>query len=177
MTKRIKLRKEDLLQELKDVNGHIKLLLNEITQNKKTSLVKPLSVELRKLYSPTKGNNLLRRIEEVFQIKISFPDRGKKLPPTTVRVELDEYRNNLIFALQGRKFTRLRLINLVAGQKGAHTDDSVDKIHFQSERIMLPLGNLARGGVLLEQNTRYLVTIAMTTRRVINDQILSILIN
>ena len=167
----MKLGKADLLDELKDTTSHMELMLDEIIQKKNTSYAKQLSVDLRKLFSPTKGDDLLRRIENSLDIKLSFPDRSKKLPPKTIQVGLDEYRNRLSFALQGRTFTRIKLINLISGQKGAHVDDSADKLHFQSKKILLPLGNLARGGVLLEQNTRYLVLIAQTTLKVISQQI------
>lgn len=126
MSKRIKLSSENLLKELNDTTDHITLLLSEILEKQKTSLVKPLSVDLRKLHSPTQGDDLLRRVEHTLQIKLSFPDRSKRLPPTIIEVGLDEYRDGLVFALQGRKFSRLKLINLVAGQKGAHTDDFVE---------------------------------------------------
>lgn len=168
MSDKIKLSKEDLLQELKDVTDHITLLLDQILNKKKVFYTKAMSVDLRKLYSPTKGDDLLKRVEDIHHIKFLFPDSRKTLPPAIVKVGLNEYRNNVIFTIQGRSFSRLKLINLVAGQKGAHTDGTVDKIHYQSERILILLGNLARGGVLLEQNAMYLVSIARTTVNMLN---------
>lgn len=171
MTNKIKLGKEEFLIELKDTVKHMKLLLNEVINNGNISYAKQLSVDLRKLFSPTKGNNLLSRLEKLLQIKLVFPDRSETLPPKTIYVGLNEYRNRLVFTLQGRTFTRLKLINLVAGQKGAHTDEVADKLHYQSEKILLPLGNLARGGILLQQNVRYLVEIAQTTLDITSEQV------
>lgn len=171
MSNKIKLGKEELLIELKNTLDHMELLLNEIIKNGNASYANQLSVDLRKLFSPTKGNDFLNRLENLLQIKLLFPGRSKVLPPKTIYVGLGEYRDRFIFALQGRSFTRLKLINLVAGQKGAHTDESIDKLHFQSEKILLPLGNLARGGSLLQQNARYLVEITQTTLKVLSEQI------
>lgn len=147
MKNKIKLGKDELLTELKDTTKHMELMLKEILENGNSSYAKQLSVDLRKLFSPTRGNDLLSRLEKLLQISLVFPDRSKTLPPQTIYVGLSEYRNRLVFALQGRSFTRLKLINLVAGQKGAHTDELADKLHYQSEKILLPLGNLASGGI------------------------------
>lgn len=161
------------IQELKEIVENIELFVSKILKDGKSPLVKPLSVELRKLYSTGKGNNLLKRLENDLKVELVFPNGSHTLPRTKIYVGIDEYINRMIFAIKGRTVTRIQLLKLVANQKGAHLDRDEDVLHKQSQEVALPLGNLARGGVLLEQNTRYLVEIAQTTTDVINKQILS----
>lgn len=163
----------DKLKELEDITSNISYFTQAI-RGGRASLATSLSVELRKLLSPVgRGNDLLKRIENEMKIELEFPDGSKTLPRTRVFVNLEDYRNRIIFALRGRTITRLELIQLVANQKGAHLDDLADILHTQSKGIFLPLGNLARGGVLLEQNVRYLVEIGETVNSVIVRQVLN----
>ena len=72
MTNKIKLGKEELLTELKDTAKHMELLLSCIIKNGDVSYAKQLSVDLRKLFSPTKGNDFLSRLEKLLQTKLVF---------------------------------------------------------------------------------------------------------
>ena len=160
------------LQETKDAISNLKIFVDQITQQRNESLVKPLSVELRKLLSPYgRGNDLLFRIEQDRNIRLVFPDGTKTLPRTTVNVHLDDYRDRMIFAIGGRPVTRLDLICMVANEKGAHTDDVIDQMHAISEQVILPLGNPARDKLLFTQNTMYLLTIAKTVVKVVEEQL------
>lgn len=160
------------VQEAKDSMNNLKIFINQITLRHNESLVKPMSVELRKLLSPHgRGNDLLSRLEKEFNIKLVFPDRAKTLPPAIENVELDEYRNRMIFAVGGRPITRLELICMIADEKGAHTDNVVDQMHAISQQVLIPLGNPARDRLFFTQNTTYLLTIAITVVNVIEKQI------
>jgi hypothetical protein len=160
------------VREAKDAANNLRVFVEQITSQHNESLIKPMSVELRKLLSPHgRGNDLLSRLEKELNVNLVFPDRAKTLPPAMENVGLDSYRNNLIFAVGGRPVTRLDLICMIADEKGAHTDDLVDQMHSISQRIVLPLGNPARDGLLFEQNTTYLLTIAKTVAGVIEGQI------
>ncbi len=77
----------------------------------------------------------------------------------------------MIFAVAGRPFTRLILICMVADEKGAHADDVVDQMHAISQQVILPLGNPARDKLLFNQNTTYLLLIAKTVVKVIEEQL------
>jgi len=167
------LSKKQKLQELRDSIENLELFVSKILKDKKGSPIKPLSVELRKLCAKGEGNNLLKRIEDDMGTKLTFPDGSHTLPRTTIQVGIDDYLNRTIFAIKGRPITRIQLIKLVANQKGAHLDEQEDILHKQSREVVLPLGNLARGGVLLEQNIRYLVKIAQTITSVVNEQVFS----
>ena len=160
------------IQEAKDGANNLRIFIEVIMTHHNESLIKPLSVELRKLLSPHGlGNDLLSRLEKELNVDLVFPDRTKKLPPAMESVGLDTYRNNLIFAIGGRPVTRLDLIRMIANEKGAHTDNLVDQMHTISQQVIPPLGNPAKDGLLFEQNTTYLLTIAKTVASVIETQI------
>ncbi len=160
------------LKEVKDAVSNLKIFIEQITQQRNESLVKPMSVELRKLLSPYgRGNDLLSRIEKDQNINLVFPDGTKILPRTIENVSLDAYRNRMIFAFGGRPVTRLDLIHIIADEKGAHTDDVIDHMHVISQQVILPLGNPARDKLFFNQNTMYLLTIAKTVVGVAEDQL------
>lgn len=161
------------LREARDSINNLKIFIHEITQNRNESLVKPLSVELRKLLSPLgRGNNLLSRLEKERGINLVFPDRSKLLPPTLENVSLVKYRSRMILAIGGRPVTRLELVCMVANEKGAHTDDIIDQMHAISQKVILPLGNPARDRLFFNQNTTYLLAIAKTVVKVVEEQLL-----
>jgi hypothetical protein len=167
------MKNEKYLAELRDSVKNLEYFVAEITKNEKYSLVKPLSVELRKLlYEGGRNNNLLGRLEKDLKIKIKFPCRTKSLPHKTIDCNIEDYRKEFIFKVSGRSFNRIDLIKMVANEKGAHIDDNEDPLHEISKKIFLPLGNPARGGSILDQNTMYLVSIAKITIRVIRNSIL-----
>lgn len=172
MGKKTKLTKQELFHEIRESIDNLESFLEDIIKDKKMARIKPLSVELRKLLVGGRGNAVLKRAEEELEIKLRFPDRAKVLPPRTIEVGLDDYINRLVFALGGRGFTRKKLIYMVAEQKGAHIEKQPDILHRQSKRIILPLGNPARGGSFFEQNHRYLISIARTVSIVVKEQIL-----
>lgn len=174
MGKKTKLAKEELLQEIKESIDNLESFLRDIIKNKKTARVKPLSVELRKLLVEGRGNALLKRAEDEFGIKLRFPDKAPVLPPRTIEVDLDDYINRLAFALGGRRFTRKKLIYMIANQKGAHTDEGPDILHRQSKGIILPLGNPARDRLFFEQNHMYLISIAKIVVDVVKGQIIGV---
>lgn len=169
-----KLTKEDLLREIKESIDNLDSFLEDILKNKKMARIKPLSVELRKLLVDGEGNSVLKRAEEEFGIKLKFPDRAPVLPPQTIEVDLDDYVNRLAFALGGRRFTRKKLIYMVADQRGAHTDEKPDILHTQSKGIILPLGNPARDRLFFEQNHMYLISMAKTVVDVVKNQIIDV---
>ena len=161
------------IREVRDSINNLKIFIREIIQDRNESLVKPMSVELRKLLSPDgKGNDLLSRLEKEMGIKLIFLDRAKTLPPTLENVSLEEYRTRMIFAIGGRPVTRLELVCIVANEKGAHIDDVIDQMHAISQKVILPLGNPARDRLLFNQNTTYLLTIATTVVKVVGEQLL-----
>lgn len=175
---RKKITEQELFQEIKDSTDNLKDFLIDITKDKKLSKINPLSVELRKLLNPKgQGDQLLKRAEDIFKIKLEFPDRSKTLPPTEIKVPLEEYINRLAFSLGGRVVTRIDLIKLVADEKGAHTDENADILHTQSQGILLPLGNPARDKLFFEQNHRYLISFAYIVVTVVEEQIIKKLEN
>lgn len=160
------------VQEAKDAANNLRVFIEQITSRRNESLIKPMSVELRKLLSPHgRGNDLLSRLEKELNITLVFSDRAKTLPPAMENVGLDSYRNNMIFAVGGRPVTRLDLICMIADEKGAHTDDMVDQMHAISQQVILPLGNPARNSLFFPQNTTYLLTVAKTVVGVIEGQL------
>src|SRR3989344_937612 len=162
---------EDYINEFKQISERIDLYILEIIDRKNYSLASPLSVELRKLFLSGQGNDLFRKYQSAHEINLSFPDRGKTLPPHTVAVTLDEYIDNMIFALQGRVVTRKGLIEIVADERGAHYDEKADILHKQSGRIMIPVGNPSKTGIH-PQNISYLVQIGKVASKVIKEQII-----
>ncbi|NMC36528.1 hypothetical protein GYA49_05795 [Candidatus Beckwithbacteria bacterium] len=172
MNIKYRLSSKEKVDELKKIANNICLFINEIKNNQNLSLVNSLAVELRKLFDEKNpGNNLLERLENDLNIKLKFPDKKTRLPPQTTHVSIDDYKNNLVFSSNGRGFTRIEIIKILADKKGAHLDDQQDIIIKQSEKIFLPFGNPAKTKLILEQNHYYLLAIAITTIKVINEQI------
>lgn len=161
------------LKEAKDAVSNLNICIKQITQHQNKSLIKLMSVDLRKLLSPYgRGNDLLSRLEKEQNMSLTFPDGTKTLPRIIEYVGLDEYRNRMIFAFGGRPITRLNLICMIADEKGAHTDDTIDQMHAISQQVILPLGNPARDKLLFNQNTMYLLSIAKTVVKVIEEQLI-----
>ncbi len=129
-----------------------------------------MSVELRRLYSPGQGNHLLERIEQKFNVKLKYPLKDK-LPDKYKEVSLTEYINSLAFVSNGITYTKMEVINLVADQRGAHTDNVADALHYISPFIMLPWKNPAKTKLLLPQVLHCLLSIAETTYFVVDKQL------
>ncbi len=170
---RVESTKDDFFREIQDSISNIESFLKEIIDNKAIARVKPLSVELRKLLNPdSQGDDVLKRAEKKFGISFVFPDGSKTLPRTRIEVGLEDYINRMIFSIGGRPVTRIELVELVANQKGAHTDEKSDPLHKQSRGVVLPLGNPARDKLFFEQNHLYLIEIAKTVAQVVRSQLL-----
>ena len=75
----------------------------QILEEKKTVFGIPMSVELRRLYSPDRGDLLLERIEQRFDIKLKFPLKVKP-PDEYEQVSVSEYINSLAFVSNSVKY-------------------------------------------------------------------------
>ncbi len=73
----MKITTEQKISELKDVLEHVGHYV-QLLKSGKASYVKPLSVELRKLYCSGEGNRLIKRVEEALGVDVKFPVRVKK---------------------------------------------------------------------------------------------------
>lgn len=142
----------------------------QIVEEKKTVFGIPMSVELRRLYSPDNGDHLLKRIEQRFDIELKYPLKIKP-PETYEQVSIDKYINSLAFVSNGTKYSKMEVINLVADQRGAHTDDAADVFHYTSPFIMLPWGNPAKTELLLPQDLHCLLSICQDTYWVADKQL------
>ena len=159
----MKINLKQKVTELTEILGHIAHFVALIKKGNAT-YVKPLSVELRKLYCKGAGNNLIIRIEEETGIKIKFPIRIKEphIPPTYRDGSVDEYIDEFRFFQAGKRYTRRDIIHLVADKKGAHLDDKEEPFHGFEKTTILPVGNPSREGVY-PLGTKYLIDIAQTS--------------
>jgi len=142
----------------------------QILEEKKTVFGIPMSVELRRLYSPDRGDLLLERIEQRFDIKLKFPLKVKP-PDEYEQVSVSEYINSLAFVSNSVKYSKMDVINLVADQRGAHTDDEADVFHYTSPFVQLPWGNPAKTKLLLPQDLHCLLSISQVTYGVADKQL------
>lgn len=158
---------------LGEFNRSIKLIhhyLDQIINNKQLMLGTPLSVELRRLYLSGKGNNLLETIQTQFKITLEFwvtdkpPDKFKK-------VGLQEYINGLAFVSNGKAYSRRDIIDLVANQRGAHTDLNMDSLHFESPFMLLPWGNPAKTKLLVPQDLHVMMEVGLHTLKIADSQL------
>lgn len=162
---------KDFFKEIQEIIANIEILLDQIINHKKNSLVKTLSVELRKLLNPTeRGGSVLERAQKTFGITLEFTVNTPP-PPNTKLVGLDNYIHGLAFFLAPRRWSRIDIIKVVADEKGAHTDPTSDIIHTQSKNIILPIGNPARDRFFFEQNYTYIISIGVTILKVVRNQI------
>lgn len=162
----------ELFKEIGKIADNMENMLTSIIKTKNASNINLLAVELRKLLSPTeKGGSLLERAEKTFGITLRFTVSAMP-PPNTKQVGLDEYIHGLAFFLRPRRWERIDIVKLVADEKGAHLDPAPDILHSQSQKIIIPVGNPKRGGLLFEQNQTYVINIARTVLGVIKQQIL-----
>ena len=165
-----------LLGELKRSIELIDHYLNQIIKERKLMFGMPLSVELRRLYLTGNGNLLLERIEKHFNVKLKYsvverpPDKYKE-------VGLKEYIEGLAFVSNGKPYSRRNIISLVADQRGAHTDENMDLLHFESPFILLPWGNPAKTKLLIPQDLHVLMQIGMQTVIAANSQLRVLSIN
>lgn len=142
----------------------------QIIEKKRTVFGLPMSSELRRLHSPGQGNHLLNRVESRFNVKLKFPLMDK--PPDVYKtVSIDFYINSLAFVSEGTAYTKLQVINLVANQRGAHTDNKLDTLHYISPFINLPWGNPAKTKLLLPQDLHCLLSISKDTYWVADQQL------
>ncbi len=142
----------------------------QIIEEKKTVFGIPMSVELRRLYSSGRGNHLLKRMEQRFDVKLKYPLKIKP-PDTNKQVSIDEYINSLAFVSNGIRYSKLEVINLVGNQRGAHTDDEADVFHYTSPFVKLPWGNPAKTKLLLPQDLHCLLSISQDTYWVADKQL------
>ncbi len=167
----MKLKIQEKINELNESIDHIVHFI-ELIKNGNPTYVKPLSVELRKLFSDGKGNQLLARVGEEVGLKVKFPIRVKKplMPPTYTEVSVDLYLDEFRFFQEGKEYTRRDIIHLVADMKGAHLDDDEKSFHRFEKTTFLPVGNPSKGGVY-PLGTKYLIDIAQTTINVVPNYI------
>lgn len=161
------------LSLLSELNRSLYLIWHyskQIIGERKTVFGMPMSVELRRLYSPDKGDHLLKRIEQRFKVKLHYPLKVKP-PETYEQVSIDKYINSLAFVSNGTKYSKMEVINLVADQRGAHTDDVADVFHYISPFNLLPWGNPAKTKFLLPQDLHCLLSISQDTCWVADKQL------
>lgn len=159
-----------LLGELNRSLGLINHYLDQIINKKQLQFGTPLSVELRRLYLSGKGNHLLKTIGKLFDVEVKFS--VKERPPDMYKlVGIDEYMDGLAFVSNGKAYSRKRIIYLVANQRGAHTDENMDPLHFESPFIFLPWGNPAKTKLLVPQDLYILMEIGMQTLIVADRQL------
>lgn len=142
----------------------------QILEEKKTVFGIPMSVELRRLYSPDRGDHLLERIQRRFNVRLRYPLKVRP-PDKYEQVSLDKYINSLAFVSNGVRYTKMEVINLVADQRGAHTDDKANVFHYTSPFFQLPWGNPAKTKLLLPQDLHCLLTISENTYWVAEHQL------
>lgn len=161
----MKISKEKKVEELKESLNHIRHYL-ELLKKGEYSYTKPLSVELRKLLCEGNGNELLKRIEQDFNLEIKFPVRVEPLiPPTYRNTFIDEYLDEFRFFQEGEQYSRRRIIKMVADKKGAHLDETEKPFHQFEKKTFLPVGNPAKDSVY-PLATKYLIDIGKTTLQV-----------
>lgn len=159
-----------LLGEFNRSIGLIHHYLDQIINHKQLMLGTPLSVELRRLYLPGKGNDMLETIQKRFKVNLEYwvtdkpPDKYKK-------VGLKEYINDLAFVSNGINYSRKKIIYLVSNQRGAHTDLKMDSLHFESPFILLPWGNPAKTKLFVPQDLHVMMEIGLHTLKVVNNQL------
>ncbi len=169
-SKRHQISDKQLIQEFKNSIYFLGHYFNQIIESRILAFGIPMSVELRRLYSTKKGDNLLRRIEIKQDLSLKF--RVSDRPPDKYKlVGIDEYVNDNIFFANGRNYTRIEIISLIANQRGAHTDDRPDVFHSISAGILLPWGNPAKTKLFLTQDLYGLVDTAYQTLTVVKEQI------
>lgn len=158
---------------LAEMNRSIHLIshyLDQIINKRQLMFGVPLSVELRKLYLPGRGNDLLKIIQRQFGVKLQYsiierpPDKYKN-------VNLEEYISGLAFVSNGKAYSRKDIVGLVANQRGAHTDQDMDAMHFESAFIDLPWGNPARTKLFVPQDLHVMMQIGMETLAVAEHQL------
>lgn len=159
-----------ILGEFNKSLGLIGHYLDQIINKRQLQFGTPLSVELRRLYLHGKGNHLLETIQTQFGVKVKYsvidrpPDKYKK-------VNLEKYINGLAFVSNGKAYSRKDIVGLVANQRGAHTDEDMDLLHFESPFVLLPWGNLNKTKLLVPQDLHVMMTIGMQTLMVANSQL------
>lgn len=142
----------------------------QIIEAQRTVFGLPMSAELRRLYSLGKGNHLLKRIEQRFNVSLKYPVKYRS-PNNYKLVSLDTYINSLAFVSEGTRYTKLEVINLVANQRGAHTANEIDSLHYVSPFINLPWGNPAKTKLFLPQDLHCLLSISQDTYMVADKQL------
>jgi len=161
------MQKEELLQELKDRVDILEQNIEKVKIDKDFKYYTHIAVDLRLLLSSKNpGNNLLGRVLDAYGVKIMFKDVR---PWGEKEQTLEEWKNDVMFAINGSVFTRIKIIEDVADQRGAHFDNNANDIHHISKGIMLPFDNPAKNGVA-EQNVVYITTIAEDLIRMIRCQ-------
>lgn len=106
----------DDLGLLSELNRSLYLIAHyskQIIDAKKTVFGIPMSVELRRLYSPDKGDHLLKRIDQRFNIEFKYPLKVKP-PETYEQVSIDGYINSLAFVSNVTEYSNMEVINFVA---------------------------------------------------------------
>lgn len=164
----------DLRGELSRSLGLISHYMDQLINEKRPLFGIPLSVELRKLYSQDRGDRLLERVQDKFNIKLKYKVIHK--PPNQYKeVGIKEYINGLAFVYNGRTYTKIQVIEYVADQRGAHVDDNLNEFHLISRHIRLPWKNLSKSGLMLQSDLHQIMTIAEATLFVADKQLRKIL--
>lgn len=163
--------REDIIKELNERIESLKKLIYEVEKNKNAYFYKNIAVDLRVLLGDGQGENLLKKAMEVSNFSLVFS--YTKPWGDIIKMDLDGWKNETIFAINGDVFSRIRLIKSVADQRGAHFDKNGDKIHDISKAIELPFGNPIKDG-LGNQNVVYIVRTAKDLINVVEKQFIKI---
>lgn len=159
-----------LLKEFNQSLGLIHHYLDQIINERQLLLGTPLSVELRRLYLPGRGNHLLETIQRQFQVEIKYTVTDS--PPDKYKlIGLDEYINGLAFVSNNKAYSRKEVIELVANQRGAHTDEEIDPLHFESAFVDLPWGNPAQTKLFVPQDLHIMMQVGRQTLIVADKQL------
>jgi hypothetical protein len=164
----MRLNKEQKIQELRESLEHILHYLG-LLKSGKNSYIKPLSVELRKLYFNGRGNELLKRIERDYGTNFVFSVRSAPLIPPTYRdASIDEYINEFRFFKEGKEYNRGKIIDLIANKKAAHLDEVEEDFHRFEKSTFLPVYSTDYSGIY-PLATKYLIDIAEMTLKVCDE--------
>lgn len=158
------------IKKIVNVNKSISYLINQIEDGNEF-LIGNLSVELRKLLNAKKGDNLMQRLEENLGIKFQLLANIDHPFLKPKQIGIDEFKNQLIFAMNGRPVTRMELINMVADQEGAHLDQREDPMISISESVVFAVGSQGKLKKPLSQKSLFIVESAKVLKMLLDNHL------
>lgn len=170
---KVKVGNDRILEKIVRIHDSMTYLMPQI-ENGNEFLVGLLSVELRKLLGTKQGDDLMKRMEKMkgvkFEITINIDHPFLK----PEKIGIDGFRNQMIFAISGRSFTRLELILIVANQEGAHLDEEEDEVIPFSENVVFAVGSQGKLKKPISQKSLYIVETAKVLMTFIERHVLPI---